>query len=78
MPYGILADSRGRRFVSLLGLTGILLSESWFYLVMTYYTIFPFWAVYLFSLFLFIGGSSLVLTAALTAIVADVTTATER
>jgi MFS family permease len=78
VPFGILADRRGRRFVCILGVIGITLGQSWFYVTNTYYTVFPLWSVFLYSAFFFIGGSGEVLAATMLAIVADVVPAAKR
>ena len=72
VPYGILADSRGRIFVSFLGVVGVVLAELWFYAVIAFYNVFPITAIYVYPLFFIFGGGGFVLAATLLAVVADV------
>lgn len=73
IPYGIIADRYSRRFVMTLGLVGVLLAETWVGLVLWLWKFFPVTTVFVFPVFLCIGGGGPVLSAVLLAVVADVT-----
>lgn len=78
IPYGILADRRGRRLVVALGVTGQVLGDTWIFVVLTFFKTFPTSAVYSASLFRIVGGGSSVLSAVLFAIIADATPSNAR
>ncbi|KAE9374833.1 MFS general substrate transporter [Stipitochalara longipes BDJ] len=73
VPYGVLADKRGRKFVLILALGGVLLGLLWALIVIWFSDVLDIrW--YLFSnVFLIIGGGSPVLRAMFFAILSDVT-----
>jgi MFS family permease len=73
VPYGIIADHRSRRFVMMLGLLGALLAETWIGLVLWLWNIFPVNTIFVFPVFLCIGGGGPVLSAVLLTVIADVT-----
>lgn len=72
VPYGILADTRGRVFVASLGLVGVVCAELWYYFVIEFYDVLPTTAIYAYPLFFIIGGGAVVISAALLAVIADV------
>ncbi|KAL7275200.1 hypothetical protein RUND412_001879 [Rhizina undulata] len=72
VPYGILADRKGRRLVMFLTLTGQILAEVWILIVCNFYKIFSLNLVWATSLFQLIGGGPSVIVALLLSIVADV------
>jgi MFS family permease len=72
IPYGILADIRGRRLVIALSLTGAILSNSWVFLVFFSEGAMPFWTIYVYPQLQYIGGGGFVLGAVTMAIVADI------
>ncbi|KAI0128377.1 hypothetical protein BJ170DRAFT_682172 [Xylariales sp. AK1849] len=60
VPYGLLTDSRGRRLVVALGLSGLILSEGFLLMVLYFYEVFPLRAVYVAPAFFAIGGGPVV------------------
>jgi MFS family permease len=71
LPYGILADKRGRRLVIGLGLLGQMLCDSYILLILYFFNIFPTRAVLAASVFRCIGGGNAILLATGHAIIAD-------
>jgi hypothetical protein len=74
VPYGILADIRGRKFVVYLSILGLLLADTWTVTVLGLWKIFPTQAVYASTAFKIIGGGNNVIGALFLAIIADVCT----
>jgi len=72
IPYGIMADYRGRRLVMLLCCFGALFAETWGFLVFCLWRIMPVTLIFFFPVFLLIGGGGPVFAAVITAVVADV------
>lgn len=72
IPYGVLADTRGRRFVLALGIIGGMMAYSWALLVFSSPGSMPLWTIYISPLFLCIGGGAFVIGAVLMATIADV------
>jgi MFS family permease len=70
VPYGILADMRGRKLVLAISLFGIILKDSWFWVVLSFYQTFPLRAVYSASALVVLGGGATVLTATCLAVMA--------
>ena len=71
IPYGILADHWGRRFVITLCCVGVVLAESWILFVLWFWRLFPTTAVFAFPVFMCIGGGGPVFAAVLLAVIAD-------
>jgi hypothetical protein len=71
VPYGLLADMRGRKFVVYLSVLGLLLAEIWTVFVLNLWDIFPTEAVYASTAFKIIGGGNNVVLALFLAIIAD-------
>jgi MFS family permease len=71
VPYGILADTLGRRVIVALRAFGIFLGEMWFFLVLSLYKTFPIEVIYAYPLFFCIGGGGFVLNSAIYALIAD-------
>jgi MFS family permease len=71
LPYGILADKKGRNLVVGLGLLGQMLCDGWILLVLYFYNVFPLRAVLAASAFRCIGGGNAILSATGLAIIAD-------
>jgi hypothetical protein len=71
IPYGILADRVGRRFVILLCCFGVVFAESWILFVLWFWRLFPTTALFAFPVFLCIGGGGPVFAAVLLAVIAD-------
>ncbi len=72
LPYGIIADTRGRRLVLALGIIGAMMSQLWSLLIFSAVGSLPLWSIYLSPLFLCIGGGAFVIGAILMATIADV------
>ncbi|KAH8673912.1 major facilitator superfamily domain-containing protein [Xylariales sp. PMI_506] len=70
VPYGILADRKGRRLVATICLVGLSLSEGFLLAVLYFHEIFPLRAVYAAPAFLVIGGGSAVISSTVLAIIA--------
>jgi MFS family permease len=70
VPYGILADMRGRRLVLALSALGIILSDVWLWAILYFYKSFPLRAVYSAPALVAVGGGSTVLIATSLAVVA--------
>jgi hypothetical protein len=71
LPYGILADKKGKRLVAGLCLLGYLLKDSWTFISLFFYKSFPTRATYAAPLMVAIGGGSAVMSSILFAIVAE-------
>ena len=78
IPYGVLADLKGRRFVAGLSLTGFVLRDVWTYLVLYFYKVFPMGAIYAAPTFLVLGGGSTVISPMILAILAAAVPEAER
>ncbi|KAJ5581546.1 hypothetical protein N7535_000166 [Penicillium sp. DV-2018c] len=78
LPYGLLADSWGRRPVLYLSMLGIMLGEIWVKIVCLGSSFIPLRMVWFSSLFKIIGGGDQVVTAIALVMVADVFTEDER
>jgi hypothetical protein len=78
VPYGVLADTRGRRFVLALGIIGGMMAYSWALLVFSSPHSMPLWTIYLYPLFLCIGGGAFVIGAVLLAMIAGVIPSDQR
>jgi MFS family permease len=72
VPFGIMADRMGRRFVILLCCFGALFAEAYTITVLWFWRIFPTYAIAVFPLFLCIGGGGVVFAAVILTVVADV------
>lgn len=70
VPFGILADKKGRRFVINICMIGLLLREVWTFTFLYFSDIFPLRSVYFAPLMLVIGGGSIVGSSMLLAVVA--------
>ncbi|RTE68955.1 hypothetical protein BHE90_016667 [Fusarium euwallaceae] len=73
IPYGVLADSKGRRLVTGLGLLGFVLRDIWAFAVLYFHQTFPVRAVYAAPAFLVLGGGSTVISPMIMAIIAAAT-----
>ncbi|KAF5969583.1 hypothetical protein FBULB1_10157 [Fusarium bulbicola] len=70
IPYGVLADSKGRRLVTGLSLLGFVLRDIWAFTVLYFHRVFPVRAVYAAQAFLVLGGGSTVISPMIMAIIA--------
>lgn len=70
VPFGILADKKGRRLVMGLCLLGFLLRDIWTFATLYFYRVFPLRAVYAAPLTAIIGGGPTVISPMLLAVVA--------
>lgn len=70
VPYGMLADHRGRRLVAGLCLIGFILRDVCYFVILYWYKSFPQRAVYAAPLFTILGGGSTVISPMIMAIVA--------
>ncbi|KAF5539460.1 major facilitator superfamily transporter [Fusarium mexicanum] len=70
IPYGVLADSKGRRLVTGLSLLGFVLRDIWAFTVLYFHRVFPVRAVYAAPAFLVLGGGSTVISPMIMAIIA--------
>ncbi|KAF4950153.1 hypothetical protein FSARC_13296 [Fusarium sarcochroum] len=70
IPYGLLADSKGRRLVTGLSLLGFVLRDLWAFTVLYFHETFPVRAVYAAPAFLVLGGGSTVISPMIMAIIA--------
>ncbi|KAM0227134.1 hypothetical protein ACHAP5_012239, partial [Fusarium lateritium] len=70
IPYGVLADSKGRRLVTGLSLLGFVLRDLWAFAVLYFHKVFPVRAVYAAPAFLVLGGGSTVISPMIMAIIA--------
>lgn len=71
IPWGVLADKKGRRFVAFISVTGILLNELWYIVVCYCYNTLPPRALFAGGIFLIIGGGPTVVLGVIMGIVAD-------
>ena len=87
VPFGILANKKGRNLVLIIGVTGQMLSEAWIIIVceseiplefectilnlLGYFNL-PFWLIFVSSVLKSSGGGALVLSAMIHAIISDV------
>lgn len=71
LPYGILADKRGRKLVIGLGLLGQMICDSYILLILYFFNVFPTRAVLAASAFRCLGGGNAILLATCHAIIAD-------
>lgn len=78
IPYGLLADRRGRKPTLVLSLPGFALNTIITVTVMWFSDIFPLRAVWLSSLSWLLGGGPVVAAAIIWTMMADVTTESER
>ncbi|KAJ5585592.1 uncharacterized protein N7459_005392 [Penicillium hispanicum] len=78
IPYGLLADRRGRKSTLVLGLPGFTLNSIITIAVMWFSDIFPLRAIWLSSLAWLLGGGPVVAFAIIWTMMADVTTESER
>jgi len=74
----MLADSHGRKFVIFLGLFGSIVASLSEYMTLSLYNVIPYWTIYIYPLFLWIGGGGFVVAAVMSAIVTDVVTKEHR
>lgn len=70
VPYGILADARGRRLVAGACLLGFILRDAWTFTVLYFYETFPLRAVYAAPTFVLLGGGTTLFGPMIMAIVA--------
>ncbi|KAG6354116.1 hypothetical protein INS49_005087 [Diaporthe citri] len=70
VPYGILADARGRRLVAGACLLGFILRDVWTFTVLYFYETFPLRAVYAAPTFVLLGGGTTLFGPMIMAIVA--------
>lgn len=78
IPYGLLADRKGRKSTLLLGLPGFALNSVIVLAVMWFSDIFPLRAIWFSSLAWLLGGGPVVAFAIIWTMMADVTTEEER
>lgn len=78
IPYGLLADRRGRKSTLALGIPGFALNSIITIVVMWFSNIFPLRVLWLSSLAWLIGGGPVVAFAIIWTMMADVTTESER
>ncbi|KAJ5659942.1 hypothetical protein N7507_006393 [Penicillium longicatenatum] len=78
IPYGLLADRRGRKYTLLLGMPGFALNSVIVLAVMWFSDIFPLRAIWFSSLAWLLGGGPVVAFAIIWTMMADVTTEEER
>jgi len=78
VPYGLLADIRGRKFVIYLSLAGMFLGDMWIVIVMYCWQFFPIKAMFASSAFQLIGGGNNVAVALFFSMIADVCTPNTR
>ncbi|KAI3392718.1 hypothetical protein diail_5275 [Diaporthe ilicicola] len=70
VPYGILADARGRRLVAGACLLGFILRDTWTFLVLYFHEVFPLRAIYAAPTFVLLGGGTTLFGPMIMAIVA--------
>lgn len=58
VPYGILADARGRRLVAGACLLGFIMRDSWTFAVLYFHDVFPLRAIYAAPAFVLLGGGN--------------------
>ncbi|KAJ5458653.1 Major facilitator superfamily domaingeneral substrate transporter [Penicillium sp. IBT 31633x] len=78
LPYGVLADSWGRKPILYLSVLGIMLGEIWVRIVCLFSSVIPLRMVWFSAIFKIIGGGEQVVTAIALVIVADVFSEDER
>lgn len=72
VPYGMLADKKGRKFVVGLTVGAAFACYAWSFAILYLYNTLPFGLIYTFPLLLWIGGGSFVAGSIITAIAAEV------
>jgi len=70
LPYGLLVDRLGERWLAGINVFGYLLSCAWLLIVCFYWSVFPIWSAVLAPLFRVIGGGSPVLASVIYSITA--------
>lgn len=70
VPYGILADARGRRLVAGACLFGFILRDAWTFVVLYFHDVFPLRAIYAAPTFVLLGGGTTLFGPMIMAIVA--------
>lgn len=70
VPYGILADARGRRLVAGACLLGFIMRDSWTFAVLYFHDVFPLRAIYAAPAFVLLGGGNTLFGPMVMAIVA--------
>lgn len=70
VPYGMLADSRGRKLVAGLCVLGFILRDVTYFVVLYWYRVFPRAIVYAAPLFTILGGGTTVINPIIMAIIA--------
>lgn len=78
VPYGMLADLRGRKLVAGLCILGFTLRDICYFLVLYFYQLFPRRAVYAAPLFTVLGGGTTVVNPMIMAIIAGAATESSR
>jgi MFS family permease len=75
VPYGMLADKKGRKLVITISMVGIVLT-AWSALLVLYYAgeRLPWWTAYTYPIWYFLGGGGVALGNLLLAVIADITT----
>jgi MFS family permease len=71
VPYGMLADAKGRKFVLGLCMLGIVCSSFWALATLSQRDRIPYWMIYTYPLFQLVGGGAVVLTNLIMAMIAD-------
>ena len=72
VPYGMLADKKGRKFVVGLTVTAIVLCYIWSFCILYFYNTLPLGLIYKYPLLLWIGGGGFVAGSIITAIASEV------
>lgn len=70
VPYGILADARGRRLIVSACLLGFIMKDTWTFVVLYFYKIFPLRSIYAAPAFVLLGGGNTLFGPMIMAIVA--------
>lgn len=70
VPYGILADARGRRLVAGACVLGFILRDAWTFVVLYFHDVFPLRAIYAAPTFVLLGGGTTLFGPMIMAIVA--------
>jgi len=74
IPFGVLADKWGRKLICSIGILGVILHDTWYFVSLYFYKAFPTNAVYGAPAFILLGGGSVVVPAMIMAMLTHAST----